>query len=61
MEENCAYRRDNVPKLDDVSRFLKDSSGFTLGSVARLSPLDFLAGLAYRVFDSTQFIIHFIG
>lgn len=55
MKQHCGYSRDNIPQQRDISNFLKKTTNFQMRPVAGLlSSRDFLNGLAFRVFFSTQ-------
>ncbi len=59
MARECGYGPDSVPQAQAVSEFLRQRTGFRLRPVAGLlGSRDFLNGLAFRVFFSTQYLRH---
>ena len=59
LEELGVYSGERIPQAATVSAFLTSRTGFRLRPVAGLlQPRDFLNGLAFRVFFSTQYVRH---
>lgn len=59
LEECGVFRPDEIPQMKVISRVLERTSGFRLRPTAGLvTPRDFLANFAFRVFPCSQYIRH---
>lgn len=59
FQKNIGLSRNEIPQLADISRYLKEATGTIYRPVGGLlTQREFLNGLAFRVFHSTQYIRH---
>ena len=59
FEKHVGFSVDEIPQLNAISKFLQSKTGWRLKPVGGLlTQREFLNGLAFKIFHSTQYIRH---